>query len=42
MDVWQMIGSNTINIAGSTRSTTSILIMAPLESRVQMELIMST
>ena len=37
-----MIGSNTINIAGNTRSTTIVLITAPRASSVQIAPIIST
>ena len=42
MDVLQINLSNIMNIAGNTRSTTTILIMAPLASNVQIEPIIST
>ena len=36
-----MILSNTINMAGNIQITTIVLIIAPLDSRVQIELIIS-
>ena len=42
MDVLQINLSNIINIAGNTRRTTIILIIAPLASNVQIEPIIST
>ena len=42
IDVWQMRGSNIINIAGSINNTTSVLITAPRESRFVILPIIST
>ena len=42
MLVLQITPSNSMNMAGSTKMTTVILIRAPLDKRVHMELIIST
>ena len=41
MEVWQITGSNNRNMAGRMQITTTVLISAPRDRRVQMALIIS-